>query len=233
MNRPILTLLASMLAAAAAVAQLPEANPTRPAAGDNAFLTAPGHLEVESGLTIGDGYFTVPAILKASLVTNLEFGFLMSGVIDHVSDPVSDTDVGDPGIQAKYQFTRDERTAVSAVGRLDFTDPGTRFSAYVTPSLTPIVGRIDATFGFANLDGTTSLVYAAAFYPGMIDPLRIFGEIHGESAGNYSPIMLNGGLLYSLSPDFVVDAAVGFGLSDDSPDWLIQVGLTKVLVRLL
>ena len=228
---PVLTAL--LLPSAASLAQPPDANPTRPAWGDNAFLAAPGHLELETGLTIGDNDFTIPTLLKASIITNMELGFLMSGIVNHVGDPVDETEVGDPGVQAKYQALREENAAVSVAGRLDFTDPGTRISAYVTPSLTPLVGRFDATFGFTHLDGTTSVIYAVDFFPKMIDPLKVYAEIYGEAADNYSPTVLDAGLLFSISPDFVVDGAFGVGLNDDAPDWQVQIGLTKTLAKIL
>jgi hypothetical protein len=223
----------SFLSISFASAQMPDANPTRPSAADNAFLTAPGYLEVETGLLLSDGYYTIPTLLKASIVTNMEFGFLMSGIVNHFSNPVTSTDVGDPGLQAKYQVMRDSGTAVAAVARLDFTDGGTRFTAYATPTLTPFFGQMDGTFGFATKSGTTSLMYAVAFSPYLPGPVGIFGEFYGESASNYSPFAFDAGASFAVSNDFVLDASFGVGLSDDAPDWIFQVGLTKVLVKVL
>lgn len=221
------------LSALPAAAQLPDASPTRPSATDNAFLTAPGHLEIETGLLLGDGFYSIPTLLKASLINKLEFGFLMSGIINHRSKPVTSTDVGDPGVQAKYQFMNEGNTAIAGVARLDFADPDARFTAYVTPSLTPIIGRFDATLGLATGGGTTSLIYAVAFSPPMPKPVGIFAEFHGESASNYTPFFFDGGVSFAITPDFVLDAGFGVGLNDDAPDWQFQAGLTKVLAKIL
>lgn len=223
----------SLISVAATFAQLPNANPTRPSVADNAFLTAPGYLEIETGLLLSDGFYTIPTILKASLVNNMEFGFLMSGLVNHISKPVTSTDIGDPGVQAKYQFMRDSNTSVAVVARLDFADGGTRFTAYAAPTFTPFFGQLDGTFGLATQSGTTSLLYAVAFYPVMPLPVNVFGEFYGESASNYSPFSFAAGALFSVSDDFVLDASFGVGLSDDAPDWIFQVGLTKVLAKVL
>jgi len=212
---------------------LPAANPTRPPAADNAFLTAPGYLEVETGLLLSDGFYSIPTLVKASLVHNFEFGFLMSGLINHTSKGVTSTEIGDPGIQAKYQFMNEGNTAVAGVARLDFADGGTRFTATAVPTLTPFFGQFDGTFGFTTWSGTTSLVYAVAFAPVMPSPVSVYGEFYGESASNYSPFYFDAGVLFSVSRDFVVDAAFFIGLSDDAADWQIQVGLTKVLAKVL
>ncbi len=225
--------LLSVMATSASLAQLPDASPTRPSASDNAFLTAPGYLEVETGLFLGDGFYSIPTLLKASLVKDMEFGFLMSGLINHVSKPVTSTDIGDPGLQVKYQFMNEGNTAVAAVARLDFSDPGTRFTAYVVPSLTPFIGRFDVTLGVANQSGTTSLIYAVAFSPVMPSPVGIFGEFYGESASNWSPFYFDAGASFAISPDFVVDGSFGVGLNDDAADWQLQFGLTKVLTKIL
>lgn len=228
-----LVLILLLIAAPASRAQLPGASPTRPQASDHAFLTAPGYLEVETGLFLGDGFYSIPTLLKASIVKDMEFGFLMSGIVNHVSKPVTSTDIGDPGLQAKYQFMNEGNTAVAAVARLDFSDPGTRFTAYVVPSLCPFIGRFDATLGVATQSGTTSLIYAVAFSPVMPSPVRIFGEFYGESASNWSPFYFDAGASFSISPDFVIDGSFGVGLNDDAADWQLQFGLTKVLVKIL
>ncbi len=228
-----LVVVLSLLATSISRAQLPDASPTRPPASDNAFLTAPGYLEVETGLFLGDGFYSIPTQLKASIGKNMEFGFLMSGLINHTSKPVTSTDIGDPGLQAKYQFMNEGNTAVAAVARLDFSDPGTRFTAYVVPSLSPFIGRFDATLGVATQSGTTSLIYAVAFSPVMPKPVGIFGEFYGQSASNWSPFYFDAGAWFALSNDFVLDAAFGVGLNDDAADWQLQFGLTKVLVKIL
>ncbi|HLA99981.1 MAG TPA: hypothetical protein VJO14_01225 [Bacteroidota bacterium] len=101
----------------------------------------------------------------------MEFGFLMPGMVNHTSKGATSTDIGDPGIQAKYQFMNEGNTAVAGVARLDFADGDPRFTAYAVPTSTPFFGQIDAAFGV--------------------------------------------------------------GLNDDAPDWRFQVGLTKVLVKIL
>lgn len=216
-----------------AAGQGPLANPTRPSASDNAFLTAPGYLEIETGWSVADNYFSFPALLKASIVKDMEFGFLMSGVIEHRSKPVSSTDVGDPGLQAKYQMMNEGSTAVAVVGKVEFTGPGTIVTGYITPTLTPFFGQIDATVGLSLLDGDASFLYAAAFAPKTFLPLGVYGELFGRSGNGYSPFYFDAGVSYSLSRDFVVDAAFAVGLNDDAADWQFQVGLTKVLVKIL
>jgi len=223
----------SLFPIAVTFAQLPNANPTRPSAADNGFLTAPGYLEIETGLLLSDGFYSIPTVLKASIVQNFEFGFLMSGLINHTSMGATATDIGDPGLQAKYQFMRDSNTTAAVVARLDFADGGTRFTAYAAPTFTPFFGQINGTFGFATQSGTTSLIYAVAFSPVLPLPVSVYGEFYGESASNWSPFYFDAGVGFAPSPDCVLDAAFFIGLSDDAADWMIQVGLTKVLAKIL
>lgn len=211
---------------------LPRANPTRPSASDNAFLTAPGYLEVEAGWAVSENYFTFPLLLKSAVLKDIEFGFLMSGLINHLSKPVSSTDIGDPGFQAKYRAMREEDVAVAVVGRLEFTDPGTKLTAYATPSLLQPVGRFDGSLGFELLDGDVSLIYAVAFTPEADLPVSVYGEFFGQTGNGYSPFSLDAGVRCPVTGDFVLDAAFVVGLNDDAPDWQFQVGFTKVLARI-
>ncbi|HSK75218.1 MAG TPA: transporter, partial [Thermoanaerobaculia bacterium] len=45
-----------------------------------------------------------------------------------------------------------------------------------------------------------------------------------ETLDGPSTHYLNGGFTWSLSPDLQLDARVGFGLNDPSPDWFAGVG---------
>ena len=93
--------------------QTVSANPTRPSASDNAFLTEYGYTEIEIGIGAQKNFWAVPTLLKFSAIQNGEFGFIMNGLVNSsTTGGKTETKVGDPGLQLKYQFINNGTIAI-------------------------------------------------------------------------------------------------------------------------
>ena len=164
---------------------------------------------------------------------------LLSGLLDHVGGNGGETEVGTPGLQLKTQFVHGEWGAVAAVARMEW--PGgeqPQYTAYGVLSRHSETMALDATLGgvfsgAAGGDGASKLVYAFALAPILKGPVGGYAEIFGERASGMNPVSVDFGLSYALSPRFIVDAAVVFGLNAAAADWQVQVGMTSVLARVL
>ncbi len=216
------------------------ANPTRPSAADNAYLTAPGYIELEIGGAVMDKFWSIPTFSKFAVHKQVELGFIMSGLINHTRlNGNSDTEVGDAGFQAKAQLTEQDWGAVAVVGRIDFpsgVDP--KYTLYSVVSYQASGFQLDLTLGgvlFEPGDGdyNASFQYAAAMSPKLTGKLGGFVEIFGEASSEFNPVAVDFGVSLSQSPRFVPDASLTIGLNDDAPDWQIQFGLTTVLFKVL
>lgn len=209
------------------------ANPTRPSASDNAFLTEYGYTEIEFGYAGQTNYSSLPLLLKFSALKTLELGFAMSGLVNstYIGNK-TETKVGDPSFQLKFQLLKNENIGLAVLGRSDFISGGTKFTFYGVPSFITSFGQIDATAGITSLNNSTSFIYALAFSPNVNLPFGFYLELFGESVENYSPLYFDAGVSYPISSDFVLDAALTRGLNDEATDWQYQIGFTKTLFRL-
>lgn len=213
------------------------ANPTRPSASDNALLTAPGYAELESGVAFDDNGWTLPTLLKLTVSQKLEFGFNMQGLIQKPNSD-TDTEVGDPGAQAKLQVAKKPWWAIATVGRVDFpAGADAKYTLYGVGSYIVTGSQIDATLGasFTDIgaDVNESLFYALALSRSLAHKLSGYAEFFGENGSGLSVFALDGGLTYSHTPRLITDLSLIVGLTDDAPDWTVQLGLTTLLARIL
>ncbi|MFQ5650605.1 MAG: hypothetical protein ACE5IY_11740 [bacterium] len=232
-------ILLLVLASRVSAQEQPHASPTRPSASDNGYLTAPGYTELEVGFALAEDTWTLPALLKLSLQRRLEVGFIMQGILNHSDFGDGDTELGDPGFQVKYQLADRPWGAVAVVGRVDFlsgSDPKT--TVYSVVSYQAPTFQLDATLGGARFEQENgshdeSIFYAVAISRKLSGRVGGYAEIFGEHASGVSALSVDGGVSFAHSQQFVSDISLVLGLSDDAPDWVIQVGLTSVLVRVL
>lgn len=162
-----------------------------------------------------------------------EIGFLMNGLFNNVTvGNYSETKLGDPGLQLKYQFIKKEKMAMAAVGKADFYNGATKFTVYAVPSFLTYFGQIDATAGISTIQDASTLLYAIAFSPKFDLPFGIYLELFGEKPEAYSPLYFDAGISYPVSSDFVLDIALVKGLNKDAIDLQFQIGLTKTLVKI-
>ncbi len=228
-----------LMVAVSITAQEVASNPTRPSATDNGFLTAPGYMELEIGWAGEENFWSMPALLKITPFLNFEFGFLMSGLVNHYDfEGVSETKAGDFGMQFKFQLYSNPATAIALLGRVEFLDNDIqRYTAYTAWSLIRTLFQVDATVGGVfhskSFDGANSFIYAVAAAPKLNSDAGIYIEIFGESNEAVKPIYADIGISYAVSPRFVLDAAYFWGLNDDAADWQIQIGFTATLFKIL
>ncbi|MGD9900535.1 MAG: hypothetical protein AB7T22_15525 [Calditrichaceae bacterium] len=211
------------------------ANPTRPSAADNAYLTAYGYSEIEFGWAAAEDAWTLPMLLKFSIHPAAELGFLMSGVLNYTNyNNNSETETGTPGFQMKTRFMSTPSISTALVGRVEIpSDADNIYTAYAAISGQSKKLALDVTLGgiFSDqVDGR--FIYAAALAPKLNGPIGGFVEIFGENSNSYRPVSMDFGVSYSFSPGFVADISTAFGLNDDAQDWQFQIGFTSVLIRL-
>ena len=109
------------------------ANPTRPSASDNAYLTEYGYSELEIGYSGDDNVDAVPALLKFSVLKKLEVGLFTAGFVYYDGNEI---EFGDPGFQLKYQVINNNDLAASIVGKMGFSSSNSpSYSIYAVPSL--------------------------------------------------------------------------------------------------
>lgn len=211
------------------------ANPTRPSAADNAYLTEYGYSELEIGYLGDKDTYTIPALLKFTILKRLEAGLFMTGIITNYGN---ETKAGDPGLQLKYQILNNNDFAAALVGRIRFdnsSSPG--YTIYAIPTIQTSFAQFDLTAGTSFIKNSEEYdnlyFYALAMSPKIDLPIGIFGEIFGESLSGSNSLYIDFGISYPVTPDFVLDTGLTFGLNESAADWIFQIGLTKTLFKFL
>lgn len=230
-------ILLILIIASASFAQEVNANATRPSAADNGYITHYGYAELELGWFTQENFWSVPALLKFTALNKVELGLIMSGIINHTElVGKSETKVGDFGIQLKGQILNVPEMAIAIVGRADFlgesTTRGTIYGAFSFPRTTFQVDVMaGANFLFESNASDPTLLWAIALGSNFENPLNAYIELFGEKLNNYTPLSLDFGLSYKVSPDFILDAAYFAGLNDEAVDWQFHLGFTKTLFQ--
>lgn len=211
------------------------ANPTRPSASDNAYLTEYGYTELEIGFSGNDNAYGFPALLKFTFLDELEAGLFISEIIHYENN---ETNIGDPGLQLKYQFLNTTDISTAIVGKVGFVNTGnTIYTTYLVPTFQAPYAQVDLTVGTSfikNSDEFESLFfYALALSPKVNTPLGLFFEVFGDISSEQNSVNVDVGMNYALQTDFVLDAGYTIGLSSNPGIWLIQIGLTKTLFKIL
>lgn len=210
------------------------ANPQRPSASDNGYLTEYGYSELEIGFTGNSDAQGIPALLKFTFLKELEAGLFVSEII-HFEN--GETNTGDPGIQLKYQFVNTGNLTSAIVGKALFVTSGSSvYTAYLVPTFQTYLTQIDLTFGTSfikdagNYDNT--FFYALCFSPKIDLPFGFFLEAFGDIFSDKNSFNVDLGVSYSLQPDFVLDASYTLGLGNAADNRFIQIGLTKTLFKI-
>lgn len=232
----ILIFICSMCAWNQGLSQNVSPNPTRPSASDNAYLTHLGYTELEFGLSSQKNFSTLPTLLKFSFYKTMEIGFLMSGLLSHSG---SENEIGDPGLQLKTKLIDQNWGAFALTGRIERAkNSRPKSTIYAVGSFPLNYISIDGTLGAAffeqgNGDYANSVQFAVSFNSNFDGLVGGFLEFFGEDSDYFSPFYFDGGLSYAISSKTVVDCSATLGLNDDAADWILQVGFTTVLFKLL
>lgn len=238
--------LAGLLALSACSSPFQAATPTpqRPTVSSDTNLTAPGTIEIESGFAMEAGEsFDLPNTLKLGLAETSEVfvGF----------SPQRSTSVPGPnprgagdvlvGTRARLFEDGDFATALQFATRLPGGNGGeSSISGDTDFFLAGIVGNrmgeLDVT-GFYQLgllgDGDDDSIFAEhtaalALSAAASDTVGVFGEI----AAIFRPdldtnvVLVTGGASWNWVPNLTWDGALLVGLTEDSPDYQLLVGLT-------
>ena len=211
------------------------ANPTRPSASDNAYLTEYGYSELEIGYSGDNNVDAVPTLLKFSVLKKLEVGLFTSGFVYYDGNEI---EFGDPGFQLKYQVINNNDLAASIVGKMGFSSSSSpSYSIYAVPTFQTGFAQFDLTLGTSYIKNTSEYdylyFYALAFTPKLDLPIGIYSEIFGETINSINSLYVDFGVSYPVHPDFVLDTAITLGLNENSADWVFQIGLTKTLFKFL
>lgn len=225
--------------------------PQRPTLSSYTSTAAEGTFELEEGFTWDPSdLFDTPILLRygASERTELFLGGSPLRVVDVPRG--TEAGVGDLVVGARHRFAdetaRNPSFAVQGSLKLPTADEddglGTGeldvgFAGIATRNL----GDLSLT-GFYQLDvlgdpaGGTQVGHqlAAAVGQPLLRRISTFGELAGVLVpeSDFESVFTTLGATYAHTPSLVLDAAVAIGLSQDAPDVVFLVGLTRNLGRL-
>ena len=211
------------------------ANATRPSAADNGYITARGYAEIETGWLSSQSLWSCPALLKVSVGSNLELGISATGLLEKPKG--SPAKFGIPGAQLKWQAWEGESGAFASVVHVDWPsqgDPALTFYPVMSLKRGGIVTdiMIGGTFRGFGSTSQSSFLYAFCFSPQFESPLGVYGEVFGTLSRGSPAHAVDAGLLYSVSPGFIVDLAIGKGLVPSNSDWIVQAGFTSTIAQI-
>lgn len=222
------------------------ATPTRPTYAHSTFTTAPGTLEVETGVYYDPSDATaVPTTLKYGVNdrTDVFADFSPASAVEN-----GGVGAGDVYLGFRHRLTEQQLGHLSlawqAQAKLPTADEDKGLGTGEFDALLAGIGTLPmedwSATGFAELgllgdpngSGTDLQVALSA----MADRrLTRGGGIFGELAGifvddrNYDAVFTTLGAAWSPAPGLVLDAGVVLGLSDDAPDAALVFGLTRNL----
>ncbi|WDT75752.1 MAG: transporter [Candidatus Manganitrophus sp.] len=187
--------------------------------------------------------------IRYGLIQNLELDILLPYLFRE-EDGEHENQIGDLLLRAKVRFLKGrEANPLSIAGQLFIKvpsagrdrffgttgEPDLGIVAIASKEFTPVTAHIN--FGYIFIgnpplgDLPDQILYALGLELQTIEePLSLIGEISGSTEiGNSASkgiLTLLGGVNYKFERAVSADASVGFGLTDDSPDYLVQFGFT-------
>lgn len=187
--------------------------------------------------------------LRYGLIQNLELDLLLPYLFRE-EDGEHENQIGDILLRAKVRFLKGrEANPLSISGQLFIKlpsagrdrffgttgEPDIGIVAIASKEFTPVTAHIN--FGYIFIgnpplgDLPDQILYALGLeLQTNAELLALIGEISGstEIGNSASRGILNllGGFNYKFERTVSVDASVGFGLTDDSPDYLVNFGFT-------
>lgn len=187
--------------------------------------------------------------VRYGLIQNLELDILLPYLFRE-EDQEHENQIGDILLRAKVRFLKGrEANPLSIAGQLFLKlpsagrdrffgttgEPDVGIVAIASKEFTPVTAHIN--FGYIFIgnpplgDLPDQILYALGLELQTIEePLALIGEISGSTEiGNSASrgiLTLLGGINYKFDKTVSVDASVGFGLTDDSPDYLVHLGFT-------
>ncbi|RMD49799.1 MAG: hypothetical protein D6830_04115 [Ignavibacteria bacterium] len=229
-------LIIFLFSCSASWAQSVSANPTRPSASDNAYITANKYLEMEFGLSTSEAGWSLPLLFKSSVFRNTEVGFFMNGLANYNSSDET-SDLGNPGLQIKHKLIDREFFASAFVAKTEIVkNASTIFTFYDASSFQFEYFQMDVTLG-VNFYQTSSkfnnsYFYAAAISPKLNSKFGVFVEIFGDYTSNQNNLYFDGGISYALFPTIVFDASYTPENKTTGAPSVFQLGVTTTLYKI-
>lgn len=187
--------------------------------------------------------------LRYGLIQNLEVDLVVPYLFRE-EDGEHKNQIGDVLLRAKVRFIKGrEANPLSIAGQLILKlptagsdqffgtsgEPDLGFVAIASKEFTPVTAHIN--FGYIFIGNTPfgdepdQIRYALGLeLQTNEEPVLLIGEVSGSTEiGNSASkgiITLLGGIKYKITPIASIDGSIGFGLTHDSPDYLLNVGFT-------
>lgn len=255
MQHSMRSLLAAALALTAACASPTQswnegarttATPTRPIYSNSTFTTAPGTLELETGVWVDPSD-------ASSIPTTLKYGVTDRADAFVTFSPASAVEGGGVGFGDVFLAWRQRLTelqqghlslAYQAQIKLPTANDAKGLGTGEFDALLAGIGTLPmndwSATGFVELgllgDPTGSgtdlqFALAAAADKALSGGAGVFGELAGVFIDdrNYDAVFTTLGGNWSPVPGLVLDAGIVLGLSNDAPDYAIVIGLTRNL----
>ena len=208
---------------------------------------------LETGLAInrfssGTRQTTLDTSLRYGLIQNLEFNLEVPYLFLE-DDGEHENQIGDVLLKTKIRFIKGrEANPLSIAGQMfikfpsagrdDFMrttgEPDIGFVAIASKEFTPVVAHIN--FGYIFIgnpplqDREDELRYSLGLEIKVQEGIfsltgEVFGSTEIGSTVSNGPLGLLAGLAYNTEPGVLLDLSAGFGITKDSPDYLINAGL--------
>jgi hypothetical protein len=213
-----------------------------------------GNYKLETGLVLNrfssdtrDANLSID--VRYGLIQNLELDILLPYLFRE-EDGEHENQIGDILLRAKVRFLKGrEANPLSIAGQLFIKlpsagrdrffgttgEPDLGVVAIASKEFTPVTAHINFGYTFIGNpplgDLPDQILYALGLELQTIEePVALIGEISGSTeVGNSASrgiLTLLGGVNYKFERTASMDASVGFGLTDDSPDYLVHFGFT-------
>lgn len=231
---------------------VPELITDRPDQTESSVVVPRGYIQIESGITYNDEgsesrTLEYPGtLLRIGISKRVELRLGTQGFVSEFEGN-NTTGLGDSEIGTKIYLRQESgwkpETALLAslslpTGSNAFStervDPSFRFAFSHTLTEKVSLGynlgaawqTVPSSSGRATL---STLQYTATAGFGLSDRFGAFAELFGDtplSAQGGTELSFDGGLTFLIRPNLQLDAALGFGLTNDAPDWFLTTGVS-------
>ncbi len=251
MKRTILLLSFCLLfTACKGLGQGSPVTPQRPTFSSDTNTTPEGTVEVEAGMVADpDDIFAFPAVAKFGMSPKTEafLGWTPLQIVDQNDD--NETGTGDVLVGVRHRILElDKKTSVAVQGavKLPTADENRGLgTGEIDASFAGIITKLHdqtAITGYYQFDflgdpgGDTNVGHglAIAASRAIDDKVGLYGELAEIYVPelDFSSFFGTFGLTYTRAQDFVIDAGILVGLSNDAPDAQILIGMTRNLGRI-
>jgi hypothetical protein len=218
----------------------------RPLDTEDTGTLDPGKFELELGGAFSrnpdDKAWSLRAVLAAGLLSRLEVRFELPVLFLEPDDGKSRAGLSDSIIGAKYRLLDEDSAGLALLGSVILRLPsGDSDRGLGTEGVDVMaLGAVSKTVGLLILTGNAGYTFvtddrdldfwalAASGEYRLTNALSLVAEVVGLLSAHHEPdiAFVRGGATYAIRDNIRLDAAVGYGLTHQSPDLLVTVGVT-------